>query len=370
MVNDTNYMIEKIIHCFKIEGECTGLEKYGNGHINDTYLVTMNESDNITRYILQRINHTVFQEPEKLMENIVKVTTFIKNEVKKTAGDSKREVLTVINTNTGGSVYKDTLGQYWRMYLFIEDSICLEKVSRPEDFYESAVAFGRFQKQLASFDASGLYETIKDFHNTPARFEKFLQAVGTDSFKRVGEVTQEISFFIDREEDMKICLKALEDGEIPLRVTHNDTKLNNVMLDKSTGKGLCVIDLDTVMPGLAVFDFGDSIRFGANTAAEDEGDLSKVHLDLNLFETYVEGFLTGCDGSLTREEMSLLSYGAKTMTLECGMRFLTDYLEGDVYFKTQRDRHNLDRCRTQIALVQDMEKKWTKMEQIVNRRKQ
>ncbi len=362
-----NQEIMQAVSNFLIEGELLSFEKYGNGHINDTYLIVMKDQKRTIKYILQRINHVVFKDPEKLMENISGVTAFIRKSIEKAAGDSSREVLTVINTKTGAPLYKDGIGHFWRMYLFIVDSKCLEKVSRPEDFYQSAVAFGRFQKQLADFDAFSLHETIKDFHNTPARFIKFCQAVHSDPYNRAAKVAQEIAFFMEREDDMKVCLAAFEDGRIPFRVTHNDTKLNNVMLDNKTGVGLCVIDLDTVMPGLAVFDFGDSIRFGANTAAEDECDLKKVHLDMVLFETYVDGFLHGCDGSLTKEETALLSYGAKTMTLECGIRFMTDYLEGDTYFKIYRENHNLDRCRTQIALVQDMEAKWSEMEKIVKR---
>jgi len=358
-------LIENAIKRFDIEGIIKMFERYGNGHINDTFVVVFEKDIKEIRYILQRINHSIFKDPEKLMLNITSVTDFLRNEVIKLGGDELREVITVIKTKNGGSFYCDSEGFFWRMYLFIEDANCFEQVNKPEDFYQSAVAFGRFQKLLSSFDASVLYEVIPDFHNTPLRYKRFLQAVNEDKCNRVKEVKEEIEFFIAREAFMECCNNYLKEGKLPLRVTHNDTKLNNVMIDKNSGKGLCVIDLDTIMPGLSIFDFGDSIRFGANTAAEDEKDLSKVSLDLHLFEQYVKGYLQGCEGSLTETEISMLPHGAKTMTLECGMRFLTDYLEGDVYFRIHHEKHNLDRCHTQMALVLDMEQKWNEIKNIV-----
>lgn len=362
-----NELIEKSIAQFQIEGKVQSYERYGNGHINDTFVVVFFDNLEKRRYILQRINHNVFKDPEKLMFNIVQVTSFLRNEVKKQGGDELREVLNVINTRDGKSFYLDSEGSFWRMYLFIEDASCFEKVDKPEDFYQSAVAFGRFQNLLSTFDVSSLYEVIPDFHNTRLRYQRFLQAVKEDKCNRVKAVKEEIEFFINRKADMECCKNYLDEGKLPLRVTHNDTKLNNVMIDNKTGKGLCVIDLDTVMPGLSIFDFGDSIRFGANTAIEDEKDLSKVSLDLNLFELYVKGYLRGCEGSLTDTEIFMLPHGAKTMTLECGMRFLTDYLEGDVYFRIHREEHNLDRCRTQMALVLDMERKWKEMNEVISK---
>jgi hypothetical protein len=359
-------LIKKVIEQFQTEGKIHSYESYGNGHINDTFVVVFQDNQKVRKYILQRINHSIFKDPEKLMFNITHVTSFLKDEVKKLGGDELREVLTVINTRDGKSFYTESEGSFWRMYLFIEDATCFEQVNKPEDFYQSAVAFGRFQKLLSGFDASGLYEVIPDFHNTPLRYERFLQAVREDKYNRANEVKEEIEFFINRKADMECCKNYLDEGKLPLRVTHNDTKLNNVMIDNKTGNGLCVIDLDTVMPGLSLFDFGDSIRFGANTAAEDEKDLSKVSLDLNLFEQYVRGYLTGCEGSLTDTEISMLPHGAKIMTLECGMRFLTDYLEGDIYFRIHREEHNLDRCHTQMALVLDMERKWNEMNETVS----
>lgn len=359
-------LIENAIKQFQVDGKLKDYYRYGNGHINDTFAVVFQTKEEEKRYILQRINHSIFKDPVKLMQNITRVTSFLKDEVRKIGGDELREVMTVIYTIDGNSYYIDYEGFYWRMYIFIEDATCFEQVNKPEDFYQSAVAFGKFQKLLSGFDASILHEVIPDFHNTPVRFERFLKAVKEDTHNRVKEVREEINFFVERKEAMESCMNYLVQGKLPLRVTHNDTKLNNVMIDNQTGNGLCVVDLDTVMPGLSIFDFGDSIRFGANTAVEDERDLSKVGLNLELFEQYVKGFLYGSEGSLTSTEISMLPHGAKTMTLECGMRFLTDYLEGDVYFRIHCQDHNLVRCHTQMTLAHDMEKKWNEMERIVN----
>ena len=359
-------MLDEVISKFEISGEVQSCQRYGNGHINDTFSLVCKETSGNRQYILQKINRSIFKNPEQLMHNISQVTDHLRSEIEKDAGDPLREVITIIPTKDKLSFYRDALGDYWRMYLFITDAICYEKAETKDLFYQSAVAFGKFQKRLQYFDASCLYEAIPDFHNTPLRYQRFLEVVELDRMGRVKEAALEIEFFIQKEKEMKLCKNYLDEKKLPLRVTHNDTKLNNVMIDKSTGKGICVIDLDTVMPGLSIYDFGDSIRFGANTAEEDERDLSKVSLNLELFEQYTKGFLEGCEGSLTDTEIYLLPYGAKTMTLECGMRFLADYLEGDVYFKTHRDRQNLDRCRTQIELVRDMERKWKQIEQIMN----
>jgi hypothetical protein len=253
------------------------------------------------------------------------------------------------------------------MYYFITDATCYDNVEKPEDFYESALAFGKFQCLLASYPAETLHETVASFHDTKARFVVFQKMVAKDPMGRASTVKKEIDFILAREELARVCGELLEKGEIPLRVTHNDTKLNNVMIDDKTHKGICVIDLDTVMPGLAMHDFGDSIRFGASTAAEDERDLNKVSCDMNLYELYAKGFIEGCGGKLTKREIELLPLGAKIMTFECGMRFLTDYLQGDTYFKIHREGHNLDRARTQFKLVADMEAKWDRMQAIVKK---
>lgn len=338
-----------------------GCVPYGNGHINDTFLVTAKyESGADKRYILQAINTNVFKKPEEVMHNIELVTTYLKSQT-----DDKRKVLSLVYTKDGRSFFKDSEGRYWRLYDFIEDSLCLELPQSTEDFYQSAIAFGEFQKLLNSFPVEKLFETIPDFHNTPDRYKKFLNAVEKDICGRAAEVSEEIKFLVDRKDFYSVLFESNKKGLLPFRVTHNDTKINNVMLDEKTRTALCVIDLDTIMPGFSVNDFGDSIRFGASTAAEDEKDLNKVQMDINLFETYAKGFVKGCGGMLSKDEIRLMPEGAKMMTIECGMRFLTDYLEGDTYFKIKHEKHNLDRCRTQLKLVYDMESKWEKMKEIV-----
>jgi hypothetical protein len=299
------------------------------------------------------------------MENILAVTSYLREGIIKQGGDPDRETLNVIPTLDGTPYYQDSQGEYWRAYKYIVDAISYDQVEKPQDFYESAVAFGRFQYLLADFPAETLYETIPGFHDTKARFQRFKDVVSRDICGRVAKARPEIEFVLAREEVAEVLGDLLAKGELPLRVTHNDTKLNNVMIDNISGKGICVIDLDTVMPGLAINDFGDSIRYGANTGAEDEQDLSKISCDLNLFKLYTKGFIEGCNGRLTSKEIEMLPMGAKVMTFECGMRFLTDYLDGDQYFKVHRDNHNLHRCRTQFKLVADMESKWQEMSLIV-----
>lgn len=356
----------RIAEQFEIEGELESIDAHGNGHINDTFLLTCRVApERVRKYILQRMNHEVFKDPDGLMENVMGVTSFLQKKIRENGGDSEREALNVIPLRGGGSYWKEGDGTFWRVYLFVEGADSFDVVERPEDFYESAVAFGHFQKLLEDYPAESLHETIPNFHNTIDRLEKFKEAVKADLMHRVAEVEAEIRFVMEREEDCHILCDMLASGEIPLRVSHNDTKLNNIMLDHETGKGICVIDLDTVMPGSALYDYGDSIRFGANTGEEDEKDLSKISCDLELFSLYTKGFIEGCEGSLTEKEIRMLPMGAKLMTLECGIRFLTDYLEGDHYYKIHRPEHNLDRCRTQFAMVKDMEDKWAQMQEIV-----
>ncbi len=350
------------VHHFCIEKETGAVCPWGSGHINDTFLV---EGD--TRYILQRMNRSIFANPLQVMENIVGVTSFLKEKIRSSGGDEIRQTLTVILSEDGKSVYQDAFEDCWRMYYMIEDAVCYNQVQTEQDFYEAAKAFGDFGRLLSDYPAETLHETIPGFHDTRARYEAFQRAVEEDVCGRAGNVREEISFFQERKDITSVLGQMQAEGKLPLRVTHNDTKLNNIMIDKMTGKGICVIDLDTVMPGLAVHDFGDSIRFGANTGAEDETDLSKVSLDLHLFDLYTKGFLEGSQGSLTDLEIAMLPMGAKVMTYECGIRFLMDYLQGDIYFKIHREGHNLDRCRTQMKLVADMEKKWEQMKEIVAR---
>ena len=348
---------------FETKGKINCCARYGSGHINDTFRLECEGG----AYILQRMNTQVFSDPEALMRNISGVTSFLRTEILKRNGDPERETLNLIPARDGGCFYVDSAGDYWRMYQFIEGASCYDLVKAPEDFHQSGKAFGRFQGLLASYPAESLAETIPDFHNTPKRFLRFQEALEKDAFGRKNQAEKEIRFVAERAKYMGLAMEMLEKGELPLRVTHNDTKLNNVMIDDRTKEGICVIDLDTVMPGLSIFDFGDSIRFGASTALEDEQDLSKVSLSLELFEVYARGFLEGCGGRLTEKEISMLSYGAWLMTIECGMRFLTDFLEGDWYFRVAREGHNLDRCRTQLKLAADMEAHACQMKEIIQK---
>lgn len=357
--------IAETIEAFEFRGDNKKHERYGSGHINDTFLIVNDDAGTEYYYILQRMNHDIFKDPVSLMKNVKGVTTFLREKIIEAGGDPDRETLNLVKTKDGGSYYRDSDGNYWRAYLFISEATSYNLVEKPEDFYQSGKAFGHFQRLLSDYPARELSETIPGFHNTPVRFETFKQAVKGDVCGRAAGVQKEIQFIMDRVEDMDAAQSRLESGKLPIRVTHNDTKLNNIMIDDVTGEAVCIIDLDTIMPGLSIFDFGDSIRFGANTAEEDEKDLSKVALSLPLFDIYTKGFLEGCGESLTSEEVKMLPMGAKLMTLECGMRFLTDYLQGDVYFKIHRENHNLDRARTQFALVADMEKKWGDMEACV-----
>lgn len=358
---------KEVIENFQFEGEYTEGIPYGSGHINDTFRVTFQHKGETKRYILQRMNNQIFLNPEELMENVVGVISWLRKKIVENGGEPERETLNLVPAKDGKAFYKDSEGEYWRVYLFIEGAKTYDLVENQEDFYQSAVAFGRFQGLLADYPAETLHETIQDFHNTVKRLDTFKKAVEADACGRAAQVQEEIQFVLDREAlAHKLCDMQAE-GKLPLRVTHNDTKLNNIMIDDETRKAICVIDLDTVMPGLSVNDFGDSIRFGASTGAEDEPDLSKVSCSMELFELYTKGFVEGCKGSLTEEELDMLPVGAMTMTYECGMRFLTDYLEGDHYFKIHREGHNLDRCRTQFKLVKDMEEKWNQMNEIVNK---
>ena len=368
MTQEERDKVERVASNFQFEGKLMNVVPWGNGHINDTYLLTYGIGKmGYIRVILQRMNKNVFPKPVELMENIVNITTFLHKKIEENGGDPYRETLNVIPAKDGMPYFIDSREEYWRAFVFITDASSYDMVKNPEDFYQSALAFGKFQCLLADFPASELHETIVDFHNTKQRLINFKKAVEEDVAGRAAEVGEEIQFVLERESEAGFFTDLIEKNELPIRVTHNDTKLNNIMIDNYSGKGICVIDLDTTMPGLAVHDFGDSIRFGASTAKEDETDLSKVSCSMELFEAYTRGFIDGCGGKLTRRELELLPMGAKMMTYECGMRFLTDYLQNDVYFKTSRKGHNLDRARTQFKLVADMESKWEQMCSIVEK---
>ena len=345
-------------HNFKTDGTPIFCQPYGSGHINTTYLVL---DDTARLYILQKINKNVFRDPLGLMTNIELCCDHLAKK-----GCGYREALTLIPCKTGKMWHVDADGEYWRMYAFISDSMAFQTPGDNENgaeiMREAGLATGQFLRQLADFDAGKLTETIPNFHNTPMRYEALDAAIAQDKMGRVTEVKAEIDFALARRDFAHTLVNLQKSGVLPTKVTHNDTKLNNILFDRETRKAICVIDLDTIMPGLVANDFGDAIRFGANTAAEDEQDLSKVSFSLDLYHAYAKGFLLACGDSLNPHEITHLATGAKMMTLENGVRFLTDYLNGDEYFKIHHPTHNLDRCRVQFKLVQEMEGKWDEMQ--------
>ncbi len=352
----------QIMDNFNIKGSIVHAQEYGNGHINKTYLVRTTENE---RFILQQINTSIFKKPKEVMENIELVTMHIRKKcVKNGHKDPSRLALEIVSSKDKKNYIK-LRDSYWRLYRFIEGARTYETIDNPKHFYEAGKAVGVFQKQLCDFPIKKLNITIPDFHDTPKRYDKFVDVANKDEFDRGLDIFNEIKFIFDRRGDMDLIMDALKHKKIPTRVTHNDTKLNNIMFDEQTDEAICIIDLDTVMPGSVLFDFGDAIRIGASTALEDEKDLSKVKLDLDLFSKFTEGFLEILKHDLKKEEMTLLVDSAKIITLECGMRFLTDYLSGDKYFKIDYEDHNLVRARTQIKLVQEIEEKYDQMQEIV-----
>lgn len=358
--------MQEIIKNFKVEGDVVKVEPYGNGHINSTFLVECLDGDKIKRYVLQKINTNVFTNPDGLMNNIQSVTGFLRKKIEEIGGDPDRETLNLICTKDGGTYYQSAEGAF-RVYKFIEDTVALQIAKDAEVFEGAGTAFGNFVKMLNDYDASGLYEVIKNFHNTEDRFQKFINAVDKDICGRASSVQREIDFVLARSGICDSITSLLANKTLPLRVTHNDTKLNNVLISESTGKPVCVIDLDTIMPGSLLYDFGDAIRSGCNTGLEDEPDLTKVGFSLDLYESFTKGFMAGIDDCITPLERDMLSLGSIMMTFECGMRFLTDYLEGDVYFKIHYPEHNLVRCHTQFKMVQDMERMQSQMDEIARR---
>lgn len=364
----TSRNLEDALYAFGFGPQCSYVKPFGEGHINETYAVYMpTDKGEEFAYILQRVNNNVFKDPAGVMENIFGVTEYLRNVVREEGGDPDRETLSCIKTKNGCTYFEDSEGQPWRSYHYIQNSVCYQLVENPEQFYQSGASFGHFLKQLGSYPAASLKETIPNFHNTVNRFENFQIALKRDIKNRAVTCKPEIQFVLERKEDCKVLVEQQENGTLPIRVTHNDTKLNNILFDADTGKGLCIIDLDTIMPGLAANDFGDSIRFGAATAEEDEKDLSKMHFDISLYELYTKGYLEETRDVLTPEEAVSLAWGARLMTLECGMRFLTDYLQGDTYFKTAYPEHNLVRARTQFRLVDEMEQQFDKMIEIAEK---
>lgn len=361
--------LEDAVYAFGFGPQCSYVKPFGEGHINETYAVYMPGQDGkeVPLYVLQRININVFKNPDQVMDNIFGVTEYLRNIIRQEGGDLDRETLSYIKTKDGESYFEDDNGQPWRCLHYVQNSVCYQQVERPEQFYQSALSFGHFLKQLGEYPAESLYETIPQFHDTRKRFRDFVEAERKDVKNRARVCRSEIDFVLAREKDCGTLMEQLEDGVLPLRVTHNDTKLNNILFDKDTEEGLCIIDLDTIMPGLAANDFGDSIRFGASTAEEDEQDLEKVHFDIDLYEIYVKGYLEMAKEVLTPAEIESLPWGARLMTLECGMRFLADFLQGDVYFKTAYPEHNLVRARTQFRLVKEMEEQFDKMKDVLKK---
>ncbi len=349
---------------YDIEGELTDVEECLNGHINRTYFLTFSTGK---RYVMQMVNTDIFKKPDEVMENIVGVTEHIRKGNIARGIDPERRSLKVIWTKSGKWAHIDRRGIYWRVYEFVEDSICYMQVESADMFEKVGYAFGRFQMQLKDFDASRLHESIPNFHNTEKRFENLLTAIKENKSGRAHLAENEIRFALDRKDITSFINRGIADGSLSLRVTHNDTKLNNIMVDRETGEGICVIDLDTVMPGSVLADFGDSIRFGASSAAEDERDLSKVYCRLDMFEAFARGFISGLEGSLSDSELSALPMGAVILTYETGIRFLSDYLDGDRYFRTEYPEHNLVRARNQFKLVADMESKMDGMHAIIEK---
>lgn len=363
---ETAGFISELIDAFEFGGKLKTNSQILDGHINNTFSLEF-EDDNgkSTRYLIQEINTYVFKDPDALMNNIVSVTKYLRDIIIRNGGDPDRESLCVYFTKDNKPYYRSEDGKCWRCYNFIGNAHSCQTVDCAETFAKAAKAFGRFQCLLSDYPGETLAETIPNFHNTASRFADFKKAVADNLSGRANQVEKEIEFVLAREKDCPVLVDLLNAGELPLRVTHNDTKLNNVMFDNETGEGICVVDLDTVMPGLSLYDFGDSIRFGASTAAEDEKDLSLVNFSLEYFRAYTLGYLSTAGESLTANEIEYLPFSSKLMTLECGMRFLGDFINGDVYFKTEYPEHNLVRCRTQFKLVTEMEKHMDEMKAIV-----
>lgn len=366
-IPENEAILEEVIAAYDFPATLLGAVRYGQGHINDTFCVLCQPQEgDCVRFILQGLSSAAFPHPEELMENFVGITSYLRQQVIRMGGDPARETLSLVKTRDGKDFYTDSTGKVWRLTPFIENTDCLQSAT-PELFEASARAFGRFQYMLQGYPAETLHETIVKFHDTEDRFAKFVAAMEADPLDRARDVQPEIQFVLDRKADCSVALQALREGKLPLRVTHNDTKLNNILIDRDTNEGICVIDLDTTMPGLSMNDFGDSIRFGANHSQEDEKDLSKVNFDIDLYEVFTRGFLEGAQGSFTEAELEYLPWGARLMTLECGIRFLTDYLVGDHYFRIHYPEQNLDRTRTQFKLVSDMEQQFEAMGAIVRK---
>ncbi len=343
---------------FRIIGDFITGCPYGSGHINDTFAVSYNQGGFYVRYIFQRINHRIFTNPPALMENVERVTSHQRKKLSASGASASRRALEVVRTRGDQVYHQDAEGNFWRVYVFIERSRTYDVIENSRQAFQAAKAFGEFQNLLADLPGQRLHETIPDFHHTVKRFGALERAIEADAKNRAQLVKQEIEFAMARKKDAAKLLDLGAAGKIPERITHNDTKLNNVMIDDETGKGICVIDLDTVMPGFSLYDFGDLVRTSTTRSAEDERDLAKLVFQESMYKALIDGYLEGAAGALTTTEIELLPFGGKLMTFEVGIRFLADFLAGDVYFKIHREGHNLDRCRTQFELVRQIEQKF------------
>lgn len=354
--------IKEVLRQFQFEGKYEHVEELHSGNVNNTYHLYYQCADGSqAEYLLQQINTYAFKKPDQVMSNIVRVTEYLRRQLEETGENTDNRVLICIPTKSGEFMYCDARNRYWRAYYYIREAIAYDRVEKPEHFYEAGRAFGEFQRMLSDFPASELYDTIPYFHDTRRRFYAFVAAVAEDKAGRVADLEKEIDFFFDRRKMMAQIVQCIEKGVIPLRVTHNDTKINNIMLDAKSGRAVCVIDLDTVMAGSALYDYGDAIRFGASTAKEDEEDTSKIGLDIELFKQFTRGFLSEVGALLTDEELKCLPLSLKVMTCELAMRFLTDYIDGDLYFKVKSPDHNLVRAHAQMKLLEDIESKYDEL---------
>lgn len=358
--------LNQIIKQFPFDGTLKNAEATGSGLINTTYKLTFSDGNQDFRYILQMINTEVFKNPDELMSNIMNVTSFLRNKIALDGGNPNRETLTFLYTKENAPYYRDDEGHCWRAYIYIGSCYTCNSVDSPIKAERSGKAFGRFQGLLSDYPIDNLFETIPDFHNTPVRYEAFKKAIEADAMGRLESVKAEVEFALSREKDASKLTDMIKSGELPVRVTHNDTKINNVLFDKITNDAFCVIDLDTIMPGLSLYDFGDAIRAGGVKSDENEKDLSKYGLDIELYKGFVKGFLSSAGKALTKNEVDNFAFSAKLMGLECGVRFLTDYLNGDTYFKIEYPEHNLVRCRTQFKLVTDVEENMDEMNAITD----
>lgn len=360
--------IAKVAAAFDMRGEFLGAESYGSGHINDTYAACYDQGGSPVRYIHQRINHSIFKDPPSLMDNVNRVTEHQRRKLIEIGSDDlTRRALTLIPTLDGESFYKDEDGNFWRTYIFVEKAQTYDQIENTDQAFQAAKAFGEFQKQLCDLPGERLHETIPAFHDTRSRFEVLQEAIDGDTHNRASDVSEEIEFACARAPIVGVLMDLQSEGLIPEVTTHNDTKLNNVMIDDKTNEGVCVIDLDTVMPGLSLYDFGDMVRTAARPTLEDETDLSKVVARMDMFEAVTRGYLESAGDVLNQVEKDHLAFSAKLITFEIGIRFLTDYLQGDVYFKTHRPGHNRDRCHVQFKMVESFEAHEDRMNSCVER---